>query len=77
MERTKPRESITRVLIQQRIRFDLGLWNREENLVWSVGRLRVPGSAGVSAEANEILTTLSFSGQLLEPLVENGVADLC
>src|SRR6266705_2610760 len=68
-------ESVSRILLELRIRFDLGLRDRHQDLVRREDRLRVPGSRSVLPEANQILAPLAFRGELEETLVENGIAN--
>src|SRR5438309_7935190 len=69
-------ESVSRVLLELRIRFDLGLRNRHQDLVRRKDRLRVPGARSVLTEANQVLAALALRSELEETLIENRVTQL-
>src|SRR6266550_5015587 len=69
-EKLQP-ELVTRVLLEQRIRFDLGLRDREQYSERCVGCFGVPRSRGELAEANQIHPALAFRRELEQPLFQN------
>src|SRR5438105_4302221 len=67
-------ESVSRILLELRVRFDLGLRDRHQDFPRIELRLGVPRTRSVLPEANQVLTSLAFRGELEETLVEDGVA---
>src|SRR6185503_14121153 len=69
-------ESITRILSELGVRLDLGLRDREQDLVRRVGGLRVPGSRGELTESDQVLTALAFRRHLEQTLLQNCIPHL-